>query len=153
VESGTLQHALSTAEFRRTMHLNLLCTCFAVVPAPQCGFPVTPRLQLLLPDGVEVISIVWRDNLNRTVALDTTQVQLPPLAPLLEASVANTEQRNLGCDWSYHVSSEHSRHVHRVWRSCMATHASSGLWKLPCSITLAVQSHHVPCSAEHCNRY
>jgi hypothetical protein len=58
----------------------------------------------VLPDGVDIISIVWRDNLNRTVALDTTQVHLPALAPLLEASVANTEQCNSGCDWSYHVS-------------------------------------------------
>jgi hypothetical protein len=72
--------------------------------ALQCGFPVTPRLQLVLPDGVDIISIVWRDKLNRTVALDITQVHLPALAPLLEASVANTEQCNSGCDWSYHVS-------------------------------------------------
>lgn len=78
-------------------------------PALQCGFPVTPSLQLVLPDGVEVIIIVWRDNLNRTVALDTTAVQLPPLAPLMEASVANTEQCNSGCDWSYHVSCGSSR--------------------------------------------
>ncbi|WIA29149.1 hypothetical protein OEZ86_011660 [Tetradesmus obliquus] len=74
-----------------------------VLGGDQCGFPVTPSLQLVLPDGVEVITIVWRDNLNRTVALDTTAVQLPPLAPLMEASVANTEQCNSGCDWSYHV--------------------------------------------------
>ncbi|KAF6266656.1 hypothetical protein COO60DRAFT_1623446 [Scenedesmus sp. NREL 46B-D3] len=74
-----------------------------VLGGGQCGFPVTPRLQLVLPDGADIISIVWRDNLNRTVALDTMQVHLPPLAPLVEASVANTEQCNSGCDWSYHV--------------------------------------------------
>jgi hypothetical protein len=82
-----------------------LCWCCVVL---QCGFPVTPRLQLVLPDGADIISIVWKDNLNRTVALDTSQVQLPPLAPLMEASVANTEQCNTGCDWSYHVSSDNS---------------------------------------------
>lgn len=60
----------------------------------------------MLPDGADIISIVWRDNLNRTVALDTMQVHLPPLAPLVEASVANTEQCNSGCDWSYHVSKQ-----------------------------------------------
>jgi len=70
----------------------------------QCGFPVRPRLELVLPAATEVLSIVWRDNLNRTVALDTKQLELPPLASLTESSAVGAEQCNQGCDWQYHVS-------------------------------------------------
>lgn len=58
----------------------------------------------MMPDGTEVLAIVWRDNLNRTVASDVTAVVLPPLAPLAEASVQDTDHCNIGCDWRYHVS-------------------------------------------------
>lgn len=53
---------------------------------------------------MEVVSVVWRDNLNQTVATDSREVELPPLQPLDEASAADTEQCNRGCDWRYHVS-------------------------------------------------
>lgn len=89
--------------------------CLVLTPPPplllsvyrvcmQCGFPVRPRLRVEVPSSAEVLSIVWRDNLNRTVALDSREVELPPLQPLDEASASNTEQCNTACDWRYHVS-------------------------------------------------
>ncbi len=70
----------------------------------QCGYPLRPRLRLELPAGTQVAAIVWRDNLNRTVALNTTEVELPPLAQLVEASMPGGEACNTDCDWRYHVS-------------------------------------------------
>lgn len=57
-----------------------------------------------MPDDVDILAIVWRDNLNRTVASDVTEVDLPPLAPLAQSSALYAEQCNSGCDWRYHVS-------------------------------------------------
>lgn len=65
---------------------------------------------------MDVIAIVWRDNLNQTVALDVREVELPPLQPLNEASTADTEQCNTGCDWRYHVSHQY-RLLARVSKS------------------------------------
>jgi hypothetical protein len=78
----------------------------------QCGFPVRPRLRIEVPSSAEVLSIVWRDNLNRTVALDSREVELPHLQPLDEASASSTEQCNIACDWRYHVSA----HSVPYWR-------------------------------------
>lgn len=75
----------------------------------QCGYPLRPRLRLDIPDGVEVVSIVWRNNLNQTVALDRREVELPALHALREASAAEAEQCSSACDWRYHVSSPDSK--------------------------------------------
>jgi hypothetical protein len=79
-------------------------TCMHVSACPQCGFPLRPRLRLLLPAGVDIISIVWRNNRNQTVGLDTPELQLPPLAPLAEASAQDSERCNTACDFRYRVS-------------------------------------------------
>jgi hypothetical protein len=68
-----------------------------------CGFPVRPRLRLDIPSGVDVVSVVWRNNLNATVAVGVREVELPALQPLDEASADDTQQCNTGCDWRYKV--------------------------------------------------
>lgn len=113
----------------------------------QCGFPVRPRLRVELPPGTDVLSIVWRNNLNQTVAVDAREVELPPLQPLDEASASNTEQCNTGCDWRYHVSVKHCLWwwCNRTMSQCAAktdakaasrTHALSGV---PPSVCVCVQ--------------
>ena len=89
--------------------------CLPFLLLLQCGFPVRPRLRLDVPSGVDLISIVWRNNLNQTVSLDTKEVELPPLEALAEASAADTEQCNTGCDWRYHVR----RNVHMHGTGCL----------------------------------
>lgn len=80
----------------------------------QCGFPVRPRLRLVLPPGVDIITTVWLNNLNQTMAVDVSELELPALLPLAEASVTDTEQCNTACDWRYHVSG---------WMVAMRMHA------------------------------
>jgi hypothetical protein len=46
---------------------------------------------------------VWKNNRNVTFATGVTTALLPPLAPLVEASRADSDHCNTGCDWSYHI--------------------------------------------------
>lgn len=36
----------------------------------QCGLPLLPRLSLRVPEGEELLAVVWKDNLNRWVFAD-----------------------------------------------------------------------------------
>jgi hypothetical protein len=91
-----------------TLHLKLLMTGLdgsnrLLLGGQACGFPVRPRLRLDIPPGVDVVSVVWRNNLNQTVAVGVRELELPALQPLDEASADDTQQCNSGCDWRYKV--------------------------------------------------
>eukprot|EP00798_Chlamydomonas_sp_ICE-L_P003605 gene3605-13688_t len=52
-----------------------------------CGFPVLPQLTVTWPQEADVVSVIWKDTLNRTHATDTPTVVLPSaVAHLTSAS-------------------------------------------------------------------
>lgn len=69
----------------------------------KCGFNLLPEIELVLPENIHPSSIVWKDNLNRTFYLDSTIVQLPPLAELRESSDVGSSTCRLNCPDSYTV--------------------------------------------------
>lgn len=73
------------------------------VNAMQCGYSLQPRLTLMPPDGVNLASVIWRDNSNTTFATGVLTAQLPPLSSLLERSATASDRCNQNCDWSYHI--------------------------------------------------
>lgn len=94
-----------------------------------CGFPLLPRLQLLLPTevamenttadaaagGIEsdsgsplplgIAAVVWQDPLNVTFAVGTLTATLPPFSDgwVREASATDSPACVYGCDSSYRV--------------------------------------------------
>ena len=64
---------------------------FQVPNGPQysCGFPPTPTIGRTWPSrsGADLDAIVWKDDLNRTFAVDASSMALPsPLPELTESS-------------------------------------------------------------------
>ncbi len=58
---------------------------------------------MVAPPGIELASIIWRDNANRTFASGVNSVELPPLNQLAQASEEGAPRCNVNCDRSYHV--------------------------------------------------
>eukprot|EP00803_Ostreobium_quekettii_P008218 evm.model.scf_449.4 EVM.evm.TU.scf_449.4 scf_449:24370-31826(+) len=78
----------------------------------KCGFDLQSRLKALFPAGLKPESIVWKDNMNRTFAMDTDTAILPPLADFMESSVKGSQKCTKDCPTAYTVKAAASDGSH-----------------------------------------
>ena len=79
----------------------------------KCGFDLEPRIRLVVPPEVTPVSVVWKDNLNRTFATDTHAVTLPPLREFFEDSRTKLHKCTQDCptSWNLKVAASDGSHA------------------------------------------
>lgn len=79
----------------------------------KCGFDLQPRIKLVLPPEISPISVVWKDNMNRTFATDRHTVTLPPLVEFFEDSRNKIHKCTRDCpaSWVLKVAAADGSHA------------------------------------------